>query len=252
MEDSYDLFSSVYRELIESTGHIQKEKKLATRLLSKFNASSGSSILDGACGTGDLLFYLIQNGFVNVSGMDASNGMLNRAREVLPDKILHQYRLENVINWVQYKNNFDFILILSLSLLHIESTNLHKTFQGLLELLKPSGVLLFDNRNWLVTINNELIEQGRPIDIYRPISEIYCSNKQYIISDKCTYDSSRQIITYRIVEKSQHQNVIELDVSYMMKLNLEYIELLQNIGFIAGLHTESENWPYQIIYAIKS
>ena len=84
MDNQYDLFARFYRELIISSGHLANEQKTILKIISKLNIGYSSDILDAACGTGDALYFLHNNGYQKLTGLDFSKKMLDEAKNILP------------------------------------------------------------------------------------------------------------------------------------------------------------------------
>jgi len=79
--------SEVYDELFfQSIVQIYLRKVVATFISSNFEVTS--RILDFGCGTGFLLSLLEQQGFTYLSGVDISEGMINKARNTLKETYL--------------------------------------------------------------------------------------------------------------------------------------------------------------------
>ncbi|MCR5522954.1 MAG: class I SAM-dependent methyltransferase [Clostridia bacterium] len=79
---SYDLFSCYYDLLIDDEDS-EKRNKFYAELLNKNGADSGI-LLDLGCGTGTMSIYMASIGY-DVIGVDASTGMLIKAREKIDD-----------------------------------------------------------------------------------------------------------------------------------------------------------------------
>lgn len=243
MQYSYDLFSNCYRELITATGHLQKERETVELLLNIFNISKDADILDAACGTGDLLYYLRDIGYLHLTGKDNSQGMLARAKEILPVEI---FSCEDW-NQIHEKDQYDLILILSVSLLHAELADLPSIFKNLYQALKPGGILLFDNRQWEVDCQKGLIEPGRPINQRRFIQEFIVKGETLQVADECRYNKGRQIITYFITDQSGNEST--LLISYFILETEKLAKFLSVAGFFAIGTYDSNVWPYELIYA---
>jgi SAM-dependent methyltransferase len=250
MQHSYDLFSPFYRELIVESGHFEDETRLAELLITKFDIESTDYILDAACGTGDLLSFLKTNGYSNIYGIDGSLGMIERAKEILPTSILLNEKWENLNKHHNLTGKFDMVIVLSLSLLHADEVHLPKILTNIKRIIKKGGVLAFDNRNWFYNSHNDLIEPNRTNE-FRMLNRITKSDKNFVISDKCSYSNGRQIITYKIEHCQSSTENIELNVSYLIKTHNQYVSMLLEAGFDKAGHEKTKGWPYEIIYSIK-
>lgn len=98
---------------------------------------SGKKVLDAGCGNGKDCLYVSQKGF-DVNGIDFSEGMLNLAREKVPDGKFEVMDMTNI----SYPNNTYDGIISSCSLFHIPTEELPRTLLGFKRILKPNGKLL--------------------------------------------------------------------------------------------------------------
>jgi|GEM_PF-4672923 len=71
--------------------HIENEINAVKHVISDLQIDMQHSILDVACGSVDLLYYLKNNAYNNVSGLDASIKMINKAKELLSN--IHYFHI---------------------------------------------------------------------------------------------------------------------------------------------------------------
>ena len=145
----YDDFAVDY-EWVYSDATLTGEGRVVglQRLLSE--VPPGGAIVDSACGTGITALALARAGF-RVEGADASRGMIARARE--------HARAEGldvpftVCSWVElpdrFERKFDLVLCCGNAIGHCSSDDeMLRSLQGMRAVLKDSGRLLIDSRNW--------------------------------------------------------------------------------------------------------
>ena len=245
MDDKYNIFSKYYRQLIHATKHIESEIDTVTHIISELHLSKRDSILDAACGSGDLLFYLRNSGYNNISGLDASIGMLDKAKEILPDIPYFHMRWENIRKKIHMK--YDCIFILSISLIHASQEHFPLIFANIHQILNDYGVFIFDNRFWDIK-QEEIIEENRLINNYSNEVVINIDNEKIIIDDLCYYLDDRQYIKYRIRHGKKEEYI---EVSYSRIITGTLIELLYKAGFSKVETRRFMKWPYELIFAFK-
>ena len=123
-------------EITESTcsSFYEEKCKMIISLL------EGKKILEAGCGTGSLFKFLLQENF-DVTGIDYSEKLLDKAREKnLPVK-LFQADLTDKDSLKKYQGSFDSV-VSSEVLEHIENDS--KVLEVIFSILKPNGVLVLD------------------------------------------------------------------------------------------------------------
>lgn len=245
MSDNYNLFSKYYRQLIHAIKHIECEISTVNYIISDLNINKQHSILDAACGSGDLLFYLKANGYNNISGLDASIGMLNKAKEILPNIPYFNICWEKINNQVLSK--YDYIFILSVSLIHASQEHFILIFKNIYQILNNSGVFIFDNRFWSIK-QGEVVQENRSTDKYSNEIALNIDNEIIIIDDICYYLGNRQYIKYRIRTKEKEEYI---EVSYSRTTSETLIKILYEVGFFKVETRRFSEWPYELLYAFK-
>jgi len=245
MNEIYDSFSKYYRELISATKHIEYEIDTVNLVISDLNINKQHIILDAACGSGDLLFHLKNDGYNNISGLDASIGMINKAKEILPDISFFHTSWENINN--QVLNKYDYIFIMSISLMHALEKDFRLIFMNIYKILNNSGVFIFDNRFWSIE-QDEIIQENRSIYEYKNEASILIDGKKIIIDSICRYLEDRQYIKYRIRHKEKDEYI---EVSYSRTMSETLIKMLYESGFYKVERKRFINWPYEVLYAFK-
>ena len=245
MSDKYDLFSKYYRQLIHATKHVENENNAVRHVISDLQIDMQHSILDAACGSGDLLYYLKNNGYNNVSGLDASIGMINKAKELLPNIPYFHTCWESMNNHVL--DRYDYIFILSISLLHALQEDFPLVFRNIYQVLNVSGVFVFDNRFWNIH-QGEILQVNRSIDRYSNEVVINIDNVEIVIDSICRYLDDRQYIKYRIRYEEKEEYI---EVSYSRITTETLINMLYDAGFSKVKTNHFAEWPYEILYAFK-
>lgn len=250
IRETYDDFSAFYRELIEATGRVAAERSLLGRLFQKLCIPPDSPILDAACGTGDALAYLHERGFTNLHGMDASRGMLKRAMDLTPDIPFVQSRWDQLsADSFGVCSRFRLIYLLSLSLQHVQSSDLPKILALFRSLLQDGGQLVFDVRNWQRNRKGSLRELDRPIGQSQTICSIHVKNRTWHVTDQCCYTSERQVVEYTATATDNAHDRQCFKVSYALLTAEDFVQKLENAGFCEITRLRFKSWPYSVLVA---
>lgn len=127
----------------------------------------GSSVLDVCCGSGHVTGELVQRGY-QVTGVDASEELITRARAELPDV---DFRIMDVRH-LEIDRSYDAALSTFDSLNHVLSLiGLRQVFSCVHQALVPGGLFVFDMnleqayladlRQWAVTTSDENVSMVR-------------------------------------------------------------------------------------------
>lgn len=129
------------------------------------DAAEASTVLDMGCGTGLVGHYLVERGFKNIVGVDASAGMLEKAREKQAYTELQELFLGLPDTFPEnLHNRFD---VITASGILAEGHLDNKVFDEMLLALKTGGYAVFATRTMYLTQYNyiekikELEESGR-------------------------------------------------------------------------------------------
>lgn len=91
----FDLISEYYDIIYIDTKGYEDEAKKIIELEKKYNRSPNKHLLDIGCGTGEQMKNL--SSVYEVAGLDYSEGMINKAKEKVPDA---NYYIENMFDFV--------------------------------------------------------------------------------------------------------------------------------------------------------
>lgn len=148
--DQYDSFASDYEWLLSDqtlTGEpIYEELRPVLETLPR-----DAAILDCACGMGLLPIALARHGYRNVTGSDASEGMIRIANERAGAENSEARFL--VCSWEDLPSHFgaqfDLVLCCGNCIGHCpDEQSMAKSLQAMYSILKPGGHLVLDSRNW--------------------------------------------------------------------------------------------------------
>ncbi|ALC81692.1 MULTISPECIES: class I SAM-dependent DNA methyltransferase [Bacillus] len=139
----YRDFASVYDELMSHAPYDEWLKWIDESI--KAAGKEKGSVLDLACGTGELTLRLAKNGF-EVTGIDISEEMLSVAiQKALAEKLSIDFYNQDMRDIAGHENRFDAVVICCDSLNYLtEEEDVLRTFQEVYHTLSSSGLLLFD------------------------------------------------------------------------------------------------------------
>jgi SAM-dependent methyltransferase len=139
---SYERFAYLYDELMrdvpyENWVHFVKEK------IEKYGVN-GKSMLDLACGTGELSVRFAKEG-IHVTGVDLSSDMLSVARTKSENKGLSVPLYQQDMSQLEGLGQFDVIGVFCDSLNYLPSEEaVIQTFLNIYHHLKTNGIIVFD------------------------------------------------------------------------------------------------------------
>lgn len=137
----YNKFANIYDELMKDVSYEDWSKYIIS-ILNKYNKNP-KTILEMACGTGNLTKELAKNAF-NITAFDMSDSMLSVAYDKL--YMYNNVRLlnQNMINF-DLNKKYDLIIAVCDSINYIiEPENLKNTFMNVFEHLDENGIFIFD------------------------------------------------------------------------------------------------------------
>ena len=136
--DAYTRLAGVYDEVVVDPCHADWAGFLDG--LFEGDEDGVSDVLDVCCGTGLLAAELAARGY-RVTGVDASQAMLARARSLLgPDATLIRATLPDL----PLERTFDAVTCTLDGFTYLAPDNLPPTFEALARVLRPGGWLVFD------------------------------------------------------------------------------------------------------------
>ncbi|HWJ77500.1 MAG TPA: class I SAM-dependent methyltransferase [Niallia sp.] len=139
---SYQEFAYLYDQLMEDVPY-EEWVRLIQRATNEYGVS-GKTLLDLACGTGELAIKLSKAGF-KVTGVDLSEDMLSVAQAKTEDAHESIFYLEQDMSTLEGLPIFDIICICCDSLNYLQTEDeVISTFNGVYEYLDESGIFIFD------------------------------------------------------------------------------------------------------------
>ncbi len=131
--------SAIYYDAIYSFKNYKEEAEKLDKLIQQHKRSSGKSLLDVACGTGEHITFLKEH--YQVEGLDINPRMLRIARQKNPDTNFHRGEMLTF----DLKRQFDAIVCLFSSIGYARTrARLRKAVKNMARHLKPGGVLIVE------------------------------------------------------------------------------------------------------------
>lgn len=130
MTKTYNTIAEKYREEAKDDW---KDKKYVDKFLSYL--STGASVLDIGCGTGELLEYYSDNGFVS-AGIDVAEEMIRISKEKVPSAGVRNLSLYNMDKMGE---KFDAISA-TFVLVHVPKEKINEVVEKVYERLNDGGV----------------------------------------------------------------------------------------------------------------
>lgn len=164
-------------------------------LIEKFFIQDKKTI-DIGCGIGRDTYWLNQKGYPCI-GVDASIEMLNEACTLYPEEKFTQDSLPSLdsLASLAFQN-----ILCSAVLMHISQENLALTYDRLLNLLKPNGVLIISFRGTNTTDYRENGKLYEPIDS-KELSHFFEQKGCQVLLNESEVELKRNLTWYNIVIK---------------------------------------------------
>ncbi len=142
MIDSFNRVSTSYEEATLNVGLWNSEEDL----VKKYTSSNNDKILDMGCGVGRVSFALESMGYTNLTGIDFSPQMINRAKKLKKSTI--NFYVGDCTCIEEEENTFDFAIFSFNGLMQIpERKNRLKALKELKRVLKPNAYLVFTSHD---------------------------------------------------------------------------------------------------------
>ncbi len=142
MRESYTSFAKKYDEMMFDTDYSAWSDFVVERLRDR-GVEPPAHILETACGTGNVSFYLHKAGFT-LTATDSQEEMLNIAVDKCRKKGQKiQFVLANMVD-LQFENRFDCVVCCCDGVNYLDSRSVRSFLKGAYGCLKERGILTFD------------------------------------------------------------------------------------------------------------
>lgn len=217
---SYGRFANLYDELMTDFNY-EDWFKYIKEIFIKYNKKS-KKVLEMACGTGNLSYYLAKEGY-DLTCFDLSSDMLSRAYDKLRKYKNVDIMNQNMIDF-NLKKSYEAVISICDSINYItKKEDLEKTFLNVWKHLEKDGIFIFDINSYYklkyIIGNNTFIEDRENV-FYT--WENYYSEDEDICEFYLTFFFSDNGINY------ERFNEEHIEKAYKVE---EIEELLYKVGF---------------------
>lgn len=155
-EELFENYAEEYKKLVFTQGTIGEVDFLEQEI----NFNKQTRILDIGCGIGRHSLELFRRGYENVTGIDLSESLLNKAIECAKDENMNiNFIRMNALD-MDFHQEFDLAIILcggAFPLMETDEMNF-KILQGMSEALKPGGKFILTTLNALYPLTHNVGE----------------------------------------------------------------------------------------------
>lgn len=245
-----DFYADIYDQLVYN--HLKDDYEIG-EIINTTKPTTQSIILDIGSGTGHHVSKLSENGF-NVSGIDISSAMVQKAKENYPNLNFVQGDVQNAVQF-NY-NSFTHILCMYFTIYYIK--NKEKFFRNCIEWLMPGGYLVIhlvsrDDFDPILPVANPLVI----VSPQRYAKKRITSSK--VIFDNFTYnaefklDTSKNIAIFNEKFKFKDSNKTrKQEHVFYMEDEDNILTQAQNAGFIiqGKIDLMKCAYDYQYLYIL--
>ena len=220
----YTNFAWAYDHILEEPGQEQYDR--IAQIFASAGIAPGSRLLDAGCGTGRYALALARRGY-QVIGVDAASALLLEAqRKATQAGLPLTFEVGDLLS-LTARTAFDGILCRGVLNDLLDDASRQKVFQEFAHVLRMSGILVLDVREWRTTVVRKTQE---------PFWEKQVETEKGLLTFQSRTALEAETRTLRIVERHQLQQGEELttaDYVFAMRcwLQEELHALLVQAGF---------------------
>lgn len=203
-------------------------------------------VLDVGCGSGRYLLPMVR-GEYRVTGLDSSPHLLQECNRRLRAENLRAPLIQGSMEKIAFNQKYDAVLMMDCVLLYLlDTTHIINTLKRIYRALRPKGVVVIDNRNFLSHMNT----------LGKEFADSYESDTRKVkFKEISTYDSFRSVITIaveaQIAEKNETVTVkhsenlrvmtVEELKGYMKEAGFKYISAVCDYDYYGKAIPNSES-----------
>jgi len=226
MSISFQKKYAEYYDILYKDKDYNQEVDFLEEVFRRYLKRKPRTILDLACGTGGHALILAERGY-KVSGLDISNGMLERAKEKAKERKLEISFYKAPMQKFSLNQKFDVIISMFSAINYLrEYKDLKSFFRNVYKHLKSNGLLIFDVWNAFSVL-----------DHYDPYREKKVKKGKIEIKRiaKTRIDQIEQLcwVDYHCLVYKSHKKVDEFDDHHHLKFFFvsELKSYLEDAGF---------------------
>jgi len=222
----YTDFAWAYDQILEEPGQEQYDQ--IAQIFAAAGSAPGSRLLDAGCGTGRYALELARRGY-QVIGVDAASALLREAqRKAARERLPLAFEVGNLLS-LTARTAFDGILCRGVLNDFLDDASRQQVFQVFAHVLRKSGVLVLDVREWRATVLRKTRE---------PFWKRQVETERGLLTFQSQTILEEETRTLHITERHQLQQGEELitaDYAFAMRcwLQEELHALLVQAGFEA-------------------
>ncbi|MBU5256564.1 class I SAM-dependent DNA methyltransferase [Tissierella praeacuta] len=227
----YDKFASIYDELMMDFNY-EDWFNYIEEIFKRYDKRP-KSILEMACGTGNLSHYLAKKGY-NLTCFDLSDNMLSQAYEKLRRFKNVKLIRQNMVDF-SLKESYDSVISICDSINYITNKEeLYKAFKNVWNHLEDNGIFIFDINSFYklkyIIGNNTFVEDKE--EVFYTWQNYYDENKN-ICEFYLTFFYSDDGEIYERFDEEHREKAYELDeiIELLKKAGFTHIDCFQAFGF---------------------
>ena len=245
-----DFYSDIYDHLVYSS---IKDAYEVGEIINKTEPTEQSIILDIGCGTGHHVADLASKNY-NVTGIDASESMIKRAKENYPE---YDFMVGDALNSNNFNpNSFTHILCLYFTIYYMKDKMVF--FKNCMNWLKPGGYLVIHlvDRDMF----DPILPPGNPLIMVSPqkYSEKRITSTSITFTDfkynaNFDFDNNNNMATFSEKFKFKDSgNIRKNDHKMYMPTHESIIQMAQEVGFIVQEQVDLIKiaYEYQYLYVL--
>ena len=185
--------------------------------------SKDAQILDLCCGQGRHSLELARRGYMNITGLDRSHYLVNRARKLSKQARLNVRFSEGDARSLRFKNDtFDAVIIAGNSFGYFELAKDDKrVLEELKRVLKPDGKLLFD------------VADGKYIrDNFEPRSWEWIDKNHFVCRERSLSKNCDRLVSREIISHSSKGVIADQFYAERLYTSDEFSSVLKKTGFV--------------------
>ncbi|WP_313758965.1 methyltransferase domain-containing protein [Tissierella sp.] len=227
----YDKFANIYDELMMDFNY-EDWFNYIEEIFKRYDKKP-NRIIEMACGTGNLSYYLAKKGYT-LTCFDLSDNMLSQAYEKLRRFKNVKLIRQNMIDF-NLKGSYDSVISICDSINYIiDEEELAKTFKNVWNHLDDGGIFIFDINSFYklkYIIGNNIFVEDRE-EVFYTWQNYYDENKN-ICEFYLTFFYSEDEELYERFDEEHREKAYELDeiIGLLKKAGFTYIDCFQAFGF---------------------
>jgi len=207
-------------DVVENVAATQEEVQLFLDIL---RPDKDNSLLDLCCGQGRHALEFIRRGYPNITGIDRSHYLINRARNINKSMGYNAVFKEGDARKLPFPNDsFDHVVIAGNSFGYFESVNDDmRVLNQISRVLKPGGTVLID-----ITDGNFMREN------FQPRSWEWIDNQYFVCRERELSSDKERLISREVITHVKNGVIADQFYAERLYTHDSLSELLKKAGFV--------------------